>query len=111
MSDTGHKTTGGSWSIMSENTLSKHFPLHRACRDGDVEALTSLLQQEGAVSHITVEDTYYGWTPTHWAAYFGKVSTAQAVMYVGRSKLPGKVGGNFWWVADAAGRFTRSRQK
>lgn len=58
---------------MSENHLSEKFPLHRSCRDGDVTSLKLLLHQEEAKSHITVEDTYYGWTPTHWAAYFGKL--------------------------------------
>lgn len=65
---------------MSENTLSKNFPLHRACRDGDVGALMLLLQQEAARSHITVEDTYYGWTPTHWAAYFGKLECLRVLV-------------------------------
>ncbi|XP_042223056.1 ankyrin repeat domain-containing protein 10-like isoform X2 [Homarus americanus] len=80
MSDHGHRTSSGSWSVMSENTLSKNFPLHRACRDGDVESLTLLLQQEAARSHITVEDTYYGWTPTHWAAYFGKLECLRVLV-------------------------------
>ncbi|KAK7086460.1 Amyloid protein-binding protein 2 [Halocaridina rubra] len=62
-----------SWSVMSENHLSEKFPLHRACRDGDVSSLKLFLHQEAARSHIVLEDTYYGWTPTHWAAYFGKV--------------------------------------
>ncbi|XP_071512240.1 uncharacterized protein [Panulirus ornatus] len=80
MSDLGHRTNNGSWSVMSENTLSKNFPLHRACRDGDVGALMLLLQQEAARSHITVEDTYYGWTPTHWAAYFGKLECLRVLV-------------------------------
>lgn len=65
---------GGNWSVLSEKALSKNFPLHRACRDGDVEGLLTLLSdQEAARTHLTLEDTYYGWTPSHWAAYFGKV--------------------------------------
>ncbi|XP_069987766.1 ankyrin repeat domain-containing protein 10-like [Penaeus vannamei] len=63
----------GGWGTVSENTLSEKFPLHRACRDGDADFLRSLLRQEAARSHIAVEDTYYGWTPSHWAAYFGKL--------------------------------------
>ncbi|XP_042857748.1 ankyrin repeat domain-containing protein 10-like isoform X4 [Penaeus japonicus] len=65
--------SSGGWGTVSENTLSEKFPLHRACRDGDADFLRSLLRQEAARSHIAVEDTYYGWTPSHWAAYFGKL--------------------------------------
>ncbi|MPC83443.1 Ankyrin repeat domain-containing protein 10 [Portunus trituberculatus] len=67
-----NKTHSGNWSVMSETALAKNFPLHRACRDGDVAALAALLQQDATHRHLTLEDTYYGWTPTHWAAYFGK---------------------------------------
>lgn len=55
----------------SEEVLSIRFPLHRACRDGDVGALCSLLQC--SADQLSVEDSFYGWTPLHWAAHFGKV--------------------------------------
>lgn len=58
----------------SEEVLNSRFPLHRACRDGDVGALCSLLQCTSNPADLTVEDTFYGWTPIHWAAHFGKVS-------------------------------------
>ncbi|XP_066974824.1 ankyrin repeat domain-containing protein 10-like isoform X2 [Macrobrachium rosenbergii] len=73
MSESVSRCNGQSWSVMSENHLSEKFPLHRACRDGDIASLKLLLHQEAAPSHITLEDTYYGWTPTHWAAYFGRL--------------------------------------
>ncbi|XP_068229340.1 ankyrin repeat domain-containing protein 10-like [Palaemon carinicauda] len=73
MSESVSRCNEQSWSVMSENHLSEKFPLHRACRDGDIASLKSLLRQEAAPSHITLEDTYYGWTPTHWAAYFGRL--------------------------------------
>lgn len=57
----------------SEEVLNSRFPLHRACRDGDVGALCSLLQCTSNPADLTVEDTFYGWTPLHWAAHFGKV--------------------------------------
>jgi len=55
----------------SEEVLNIRFPLHRACRDGDVGALCSLLQC--SADQLSVEDSFYGWTPLHWAAHFGKV--------------------------------------
>lgn len=58
----------------SEEVLTSRFPLHRACRDGDVGALCSLLQCTSNPADLTVEDTFYGWTPIHWAAHFGKVA-------------------------------------
>lgn len=58
----------------SEEVLTSRFPLHRACRDGDVGALCSLLQRTSDPADLTVEDTFYGWTPIHWGAHFGKVS-------------------------------------
>nr|XP_053644400.1 ankyrin repeat domain-containing protein 10-like isoform X2 [Cherax quadricarinatus] len=75
-----HRSGNGSWSLMSENTLSVNFPLHRACRDGDAAALTSLLLHAHAHAHLTLEDTYYGWTPTHWAAYFGKIECLRVLV-------------------------------
>lgn len=57
----------------SEEVLNSRFPLHRACRDGDVGALCSLLQRTSNPADLAVEDTFYGWTPIHWGAHFGKV--------------------------------------
>ncbi|XP_019776575.1 ankyrin repeat domain-containing protein 10 isoform X2 [Sagmatias obliquidens] len=56
----------------SEELLSLRFPLHRACRDGDLAALCSLLQHTPR-AHLAAEDSFYGWTPVHWAAHFGKL--------------------------------------
>lgn len=64
-----------SWAKTSEDILRKQFPLHRSCRDGDVDSLSFLLGRDGGQHGIYVEDIFYGWTPAHWAAYFGKVST------------------------------------
>lgn len=55
----------------SEELLSLRFPLHRACRDGDLVALCSLLPHTPR-AHLAAEDSFYGWTPVHWAAHFGK---------------------------------------
>lgn len=59
----------------SEELLSLRFPLHRACRDGDIAALRSLLAAS-APADVGLEDNFYGWTPLHWAAHFGKVRLA-----------------------------------
>lgn len=56
----------------SEELLTLRFPLHRACRDGDLPALCALLQSSPR-SDLAAEDSFYGWTPIHWAAHFGKV--------------------------------------
>ncbi|XP_050416528.1 ankyrin repeat domain-containing protein 10 isoform X1 [Patella vulgata] len=56
----------------NERTLEVDYPLHKACRDGDQEKVTALLL---AGQHdLYEEDGYYGWTPTHWASYFGKLA-------------------------------------
>ncbi|XP_058132406.1 ankyrin repeat domain-containing protein 10 [Dasypus novemcinctus] len=64
--------TGVDAGFSSEELLSLRFPLHRACRDGDLAALCSLLQQTPC-AHLAAEDSFYGWTPVHWAAHFGKL--------------------------------------
>lgn len=59
--------------LSSDDVFISLFPIHRACRDGDVGALVSLLQRFSNQSHLTVEDSYYGLTPIHWAAHHGQV--------------------------------------
>ncbi|XP_042586815.1 ankyrin repeat domain-containing protein 10b isoform X1 [Cyprinus carpio] len=65
----------------SEEVLNIRFPLHRACRDGDVGALCSLLQC--GADQLAVEDSFYGWTPLHWAAHFGKLECVMRLVQVG----------------------------
>ncbi|XP_029980437.1 ankyrin repeat domain-containing protein 10b isoform X2 [Sphaeramia orbicularis] len=67
----------------SEEVLTARFPLHRACRDGDVGALCSLLQCTSNPADLNVEDTFYGWTPIHWAAHFGKLECVMRLVQVG----------------------------
>ncbi|KAM4561462.1 ankyrin repeat domain-containing protein 10b [Fundulus diaphanus] len=67
----------------SEEVLNSRFPLHRACRDGDVGALCSLLQCTSNPADLTVEDTFYGWTPIHWAAHFGKLECVMRLVQAG----------------------------
>lgn len=57
-----------------DDVFVSRFPVHRACRDGDVGALVLLLQQLSNHIHLTAEDSFYGWTPIHWAAHYGQVS-------------------------------------
>ncbi|CAB1347342.1 unnamed protein product [Coregonus sp. 'balchen'] len=67
----------------SEEILNVRFPLHRACRDGDIGALCSLLQCTSNPADLAVEDSFYGWTPIHWAAHFGKLECVMGLVQVG----------------------------
>ncbi|XP_076359982.1 uncharacterized protein LOC143252161 isoform X3 [Tachypleus tridentatus] len=63
------------WCENNEFIFRNKFPLHRACRDGDVQAVSFLLKSG---SHSVLdEDSFYCWTPSHWAAYFGKFDCLQ----------------------------------
>lgn len=62
----------GADSCRDEVFLSQ-FPVHRACRDGDLHGLISLVERMSNQAHLTAEDSGYGWTPLHWAAHYGQV--------------------------------------
>lgn len=49
-----------------------NYPVHRACRDGDVQTVSMALASDPSLS--TSEDYFKHLTPMHWAATFGKVS-------------------------------------
>ena len=70
--DSQNDTPLGFWGTESEEIIARQFPLHRACRDGDVVALSRLVA-EASREQMLCEDRFYGWTPIHWSAYFGKV--------------------------------------
>lgn len=59
--------------LSSDEVFINRFPIHRACRDGDVGALVSMLGSLSNRTHLTVEDAFFGWTPLHWAAHNGQV--------------------------------------
>ena len=73
------------WTDAKENIFLRNFPLHYACRDGDSNKLSVILDcitsglpfktEFGSVISLNLssEDPFYGWMPAHWAAYFGKV--------------------------------------
>ncbi|GAB1606044.1 ankyrin repeat, PH and SEC7 domain containing protein secG-like isoform X1 [Argonauta hians] len=74
------------WNSEKEHVLKTDYPLHFACREGDVDQLRRLLDQYTATAVSSVdltkailckEDSFYGWTPAHWAAYFGKLACLQ----------------------------------
>lgn len=66
-------STGLEPDLSRDEVLFSRFPIHRACRDGDIGALVSLLQHPSTQAHLNVEDSCYGWTPIHWAAQHGQV--------------------------------------
>ncbi|XP_044043861.1 ankyrin repeat domain-containing protein 10-like isoform X2 [Siniperca chuatsi] len=67
----------------SDEVFISRFPIHRACRDGDVGALVSLLQQLPNQAHLTSEDSCYGWTPMHWAAHYGQLECLVHLVQMG----------------------------
>lgn len=63
------------WSQEHETTLALRFPVHRACRDGDLNSLVHLLSAAPSQTDIlAVQDPFRGWTPALWAAFFGQVN-------------------------------------
>ena len=88
----------------SEELLSLRFPLHRACRDGDLAALCSLLQHTPR-AHLAAEDSFYGWTPVHWAAHFGKVGAGALRRHLPRFCRGGseKAGAEAWGARGVSG--------
>uniref|UniRef100_W5LGV8 Ankyrin repeat domain 10b n=1 Tax=Astyanax mexicanus TaxID=7994 RepID=W5LGV8_ASTMX len=75
-------SAGPECGFSSEEVLNVRFPVHRACRDGDVGALCSLLQQVNPAV-LSLEDSFYGWTPLHWAAHFGTLECVMQLVQVG----------------------------
>ncbi|XP_062831520.1 ankyrin repeat domain-containing protein 10 isoform X2 [Anolis carolinensis] len=76
---------GAEAGFSSEELLSLRFPLHRACRDGDLPALRALLLQGASRDSLAAEDSFYGWTPVHWAAHFGKLDCLMQLVRAGAS--------------------------
>ncbi|XP_061910104.1 ankyrin repeat domain-containing protein 10-like isoform X1 [Entelurus aequoreus] len=67
--------------VLNDNEVfNRLFPIHRACRDGDVGALLSFLQEH---TRLTTEDSYYGWTPIHWAAHSGQLECVIRLVQMG----------------------------
>ncbi|CAL1601332.1 unnamed protein product [Knipowitschia caucasica] len=71
--------------LSSEEAFLHLFPLHRACRDGDVEALVGLLHRlsEHTAGHLSTEDYRFGWTPLHWAAHYGQLECLMLLVQMG----------------------------
>ncbi|KAK1167963.1 ankyrin repeat domain-containing protein 10-like [Acipenser oxyrinchus oxyrinchus] len=76
-------SVGSESGFSSEEVLNVRYPLHRACRDGDIGALCSLLQHSANKTDLATEDSFYGWTPIHWAAHFGKLECVIRLVQVG----------------------------
>lgn len=55
-----------------EMSFHYNYPIHRACRDGDVQTVSMALTSDQSLT--TAEDCFKHLTPIHWAATFGKVN-------------------------------------
>uniref|UniRef100_H3DAF2 Ankyrin repeat domain 10a n=1 Tax=Tetraodon nigroviridis TaxID=99883 RepID=H3DAF2_TETNG len=69
--------------LSSDEVFINRFPIHRACRDGDVGALVSMLGSLSNRTHLTVEDAFFGWTPLHWAAHNGQLECLMRLVQMG----------------------------
>lgn len=76
--------TLGLWGGESEDIIKRDFPIHRACRDGDHESLRRL-RAIATREQFVAEDKFYGWTPIHWAAYFGNIDCLNELLSYGIS--------------------------
>ncbi|XP_017281797.1 ankyrin repeat domain-containing protein 10-like isoform X2 [Kryptolebias marmoratus] len=61
----------------------RQFPIHRACRDGDLHGLISQMERLSNRAHLTAEDSCYGWTPIHWAAHYGQLKCVVHLVQMG----------------------------
>ncbi|XP_041356851.1 ankyrin repeat domain-containing protein 10-like isoform X2 [Gigantopelta aegis] len=80
-----NSSNGQWWKKQSEDILRKQYPLHCAVRDGNVEEMLSLLKT--GEHDLYQEDDFYGWTPTHWAAYFGKLACLRKLVSLTTSNV------------------------
>lgn len=62
----------------NEMDLAMKFPLHKACKDGDQNSIPLLLENNALLART--EDCFLGWTPAHWAAYFGQTDCLMTVL-------------------------------
>ncbi|PRD27980.1 UNVERIFIED_CONTAM: Ankyrin repeat domain-containing protein 10 [Trichonephila clavipes] len=53
-----------------EIEFSNKYPVHKCCRDGEIQIVNSILTSQPAL--IWSEDPFRNWTPIHWAAYSGQ---------------------------------------
>ncbi|GIY51340.1 ankyrin repeat domain-containing protein 10 [Caerostris extrusa] len=63
-----------------EVVFSNNYPVHKHCRDGDVHALSTMINSQPMLS--IMEDPYRNWTPIHWAAFTGRLDCVRQVVSV-----------------------------
>ncbi|XP_043223436.1 delta-latroinsectotoxin-Lt1a-like [Amphibalanus amphitrite] len=51
----------------------ENYPVHLACRDGDIQSLTKFVGLRQDKSVLVQEDNFYYWTPLHFASFFGQL--------------------------------------
>uniref|UniRef100_A0A665TC08 Uncharacterized protein n=1 Tax=Echeneis naucrates TaxID=173247 RepID=A0A665TC08_ECHNA len=69
--------------LSRDEAFISRFPIHRACRDGDVGALVSLSQRLPDPAPLAAEDSCFGWTPLHWAAHYGQLECVVRLVQMG----------------------------
>nr|XP_002123436.3 ankyrin repeat domain-containing protein 10 isoform X2 [Ciona intestinalis] len=80
--DSHEDTPMGFWGSESESVIARQYPIHKACRDGDAVTLSRAVAV-ASPDQLVAEDQFYGWTPVHWAAYFGKVECLNGLLRTG----------------------------
>ncbi|XP_046561820.1 ankyrin repeat domain-containing protein 10-like isoform X4 [Haliotis rubra] len=81
------ESNDSSWlSKPNEALLESQYPLHTAIRDGDMERTVSLLKT--GRFDLYEEDGFYGWTPVHWAAHFGKLDILRKLVSMSKDGSP-----------------------
>lgn len=61
------------------DVFQSNFPLHKACKEGNVSSMYQLLQENNRHG-VYEEDSRYGWTPLHWASFFGQIECLKVIM-------------------------------
>jgi len=71
----------------NDYNLANRYPIHQACRHGDVKTLEDLLNMDS--EKFMCEDAFNGWLPIHWAAYHGQLACIRKLLaYATTAALP-----------------------
>ncbi|KAF8789622.1 ankyrin repeat domain-containing protein 10-like [Argiope bruennichi] len=65
---------------IDEAVFCNNYPVHKNCRDGNVQSVSSILSSQPMLA--VSEDSFRNWTPIHWAAYSGHLECVRHVASV-----------------------------